>query len=212
LGFFSRKTGISQLVCLQSLKVLPASLSLSEEAKPMKSLVILCLLICALTASAQYDPNYKFEEPEPLVNIGLGLGLDYGGFGGKISAFPHKNFGVFAGVGYNLLKAGYNVGGLVRLRPGKKVCPMITAMYGYNAVIIVEGADEWNKAYYGPSFGGGIELNFSNKQNFMNFGLLIPLRPQNYRDAMDALLSNPSIEMTEALPFTISVGYHFKLH
>jgi hypothetical protein len=179
---------------------------------PMKSLLAFLFLLCGITASAQYDPNYKFEEPENPFNLGLGIGLDYGGIGAKFSGFPVKNFGVFAGVGYNLMKVGYNFGGTVRILPAKKVCPILTGMYGYNGVIVVDGGSQYNKVYYGPSFGGGIELHFSNRQNFMNFGLLIPIRPQSFYDDIDALKVNPAISgITDPPPFGISVGYHFKL-
>jgi hypothetical protein len=179
----------------------------------MRFLLSISFLICAISASAQYDPNYKFEEPENPFNLGIGTGLDYGGIiGARFSGFPIKHFGVFAGVGYNLVKVGYNFGGIVRILPGKKVCPVVTGMYGYNATIIIIGGSQYNKVYYGPTFGGGIELHFSNRQKFMNFGLLIPLRSQTFYDDVDALKNNPAIQdVSEPIPFGISIGYHFKI-
>jgi hypothetical protein len=184
----------------------------------MKTLLTTLFVLSALIVSAQYDPDYKKnnknveDEPESPFNVGIGIGMDYGGLGGKISGFPLKNFGLFAGVGYNLVKAGYNVGGIVRILPGKKVCPIITGMYGYNAVIVVQGASQYDKVYYGPTFGGGIELHFGNKQKFMSFGLLVPIRSQEFYDDWDALKANPGIvDTTDPLPVGISVGYHFKL-
>lgn len=180
----------------------------------MKKYFTVALIFATLAANAQYDPDYKKNQPEASsspFNIGLGIGLDYGTFGAKASGFPVKNFGVFAAVGYNLVNVGYNFGGIGRILPGKKICPYLTAMYGNNAVIKVIDANQYDKSYNGPTFGGGIELHFRSNQNFMNFGLLVPLRSEEFYDDWDALRANPSIETSELLPVGISVGYHFTI-
>lgn len=177
----------------------------------MKYVLTGVFALCTLLAAAQYDPDYKAKEPESPVNVGLGIGLDYGGLGAKFSVFPIKNFGLFGGVGYNLVKAGVNGGGIVRILPAKKVCPYLTGMYGYNAIAVISGGPQYNKVFYGPTFGGGIELRFRNNQNFMNFGLLIPIRSEEFYDYADYLSNLPGItDITEPPPFGISVGYHFK--
>lgn len=181
----------------------------------MKNLLTSVFILTAFVVNAQYDPDYKKKiqqeelEASPF-NFGFGIGIDYGIFGVKAAGFPVKNFGLFAGVGYNLYKVGYNFGGIGRILPGKKVCPYVTGMYGVNAVIVVMGADEYNEQYTGPTFGGGIELRVGQNQNFMNFGLLVPVRSQEYYDDWDIVTSNPSIDYTDPLPVGISVGYHFK--
>jgi hypothetical protein len=145
------------------------------------------------------------------VNLGLGMGLDYGGFGGRFSFVPAKNFALFAGFGYNLLDLGYNVGGTFRMLPDKRICPTISAMYGYTAVIKIDGAAQFNKTYYGPSFSFGIEFRPQNK-GYWNLELIVPVRPKEYHDTMDALKDDPDIEIkSEPLPIGICVGYHFWL-
>lgn len=181
----------------------------------MKNLLVILFIFHGLIAHAQYDPDYKknlqSEEPESPISLGFGLGLDYGLFGARVSGFPLKHFGLFAGAGYNLYKLGYNLGGIGRILPGKKVCPYITGMYGINSVIVVVDADHYNEQYTGPTFGGGIELNFSNKRSFMNFGLLIPVRPQEFYDDWDVVKADPRIDVvSDPLPVGISVGYHLR--
>jgi hypothetical protein len=213
LSFFAAKNIISQLVCPQSIKLLlTLIIFVSKNAKLMKFLLAGMFALCSLLAVAQYDPDYKAKEPESPLNVGLGLGMDYGGLGVKFSAFPVKYFGLFGGAGYNLVKAGLNGGAILRVLPAKKVCPYVTGMYGYNGVILVQNADQYNKVYYGPTFGGGIELHFRSNQNFMNFGLLVPLRSQKFYDDWDVVKSLPGItNVSDPLPFGISIGYHFKL-
>ncbi len=174
----------------------------------MKKIIISLLVLASFCVHAQdyYELPTEEEEMSP-VNFGVGLGLSYGGIGARLSAFPIPNVGVFGAVGYNLHKAGYNVGGIVRVLPKKRVCPVVMGMYGYNAVIIVTGADEYNKTYYGTSFGGGVEIRFRNS-TFLNLELLMPVRSQEWRDDFDFLLNNPAIEITEPLPVTFSIGYH----
>jgi hypothetical protein len=160
----------------------------------------------------QYDENFEFRESLDIdVSIGIGLGFDYGGIGGKLMFAPVKYVSLFGAIGYNLNGAGYNGGLVVRILPDNKVCPYVTGMYGYNAVIVIDGLSEKNRTYYGPTFGGGIELRMKNR-NFWNFGLSFPLRSAEFRDDMDDLKKNPNIiNLSDPAPVQISIGYHFQI-
>jgi hypothetical protein len=184
------------------------------QSNLMKNLLAVLFICTAFMAYGQYDPNYKkqYQAPNSPFNFGVGLGLDYGAIGVKFSGYPAKHFGLFAGVGYNFVKVGYNLGGIGRILPDKKVCPYVTGMYGSNSVIIVQNASHYNKVYYGPTLGGGIELHFGTGENFMNFGLLIPIRSQQFYDDWDRIKLLPGMtDATDPLPVGISVGYHFRL-
>src|SRR5687768_8932303 len=119
----------------------------------MKKILVAILLFSAIHSHAQYE----WEEEEYKANFGFGMGISYGGFGGRLSVLPAKQVALFAAGGYNLNGFGYNLGAEVRLLPGKKVVPVLLAMYGYNGVIVVRGAEQYNKTYYGPTMGGGVE-------------------------------------------------------
>jgi hypothetical protein len=169
-----------------------------------------CFIVPSL-AQQKGDNVAADDENESTFNLGLGLGLDYGGIGLKLAVSPEKHIGIFGGLGYNIHKAGYNFGAIIRLAPDKHVVPILTAMYGYNAVIVVKGAEQLNKTYYGPSFGGGVEINSYSGKSFWNIELLVPVRSQEFKDDFDAIDSNPSITIKAPLPITFSVGYHFRL-
>lgn len=174
----------------------------------MKKITLILALLATFTyCHAQY---FELSEDEAsYADLGFGLGLGYGGIGGRLTAWPAKPVGLFAGVGYNLNSAGWNLGGILRVLPDKKVRPILVAMYGYNGVIVIVDAPEKNKTYYGASFGGGIELHQRNGQNYFNFELIFPVRKQQFHDDIRSL-SNSGISISEPPPFTIGIGYHFK--
>ncbi|MBL7857853.1 MAG: hypothetical protein JNM57_09200 [Cyclobacteriaceae bacterium] len=176
----------------------------------MKTIIVItCLIVMQLPVMAQdQDPSAEWSK----VNIGLGIGIDYGGFGGRFTVLPAERFGLFLGLGYNLVGAGYNVGATYRFLPAKRVCPTINAMYGYNGVIKVQNASQFDKAYYGASIGGGVEFRTRNPKNYFNLELIIPFRPQAFYDDVDDLKNNSAIEFqTEPIPIAFSIGYHFGL-
>lgn len=175
-----------------------------------KIVLVFCLILisAALFGQAAEAPiMYNAKN-----NIGLGAGLDYGGFGIRYTYMPAPKVGVFGSLGYILVGPGYNFGANYKFSPDRRVTPYLTGMYGYNAAIKIVGASQWDKIYYGPSFGFGVEVKRRNKtKNFWNFALLVPVRSAEYKSDMDVLLNNPDIEISELLPITFSIGFHFGL-
>ena len=174
------------------------------------------LIVCAPLALAAQDYVQPQKPPSSNSlewNLGLGLGIDYGGFGAQVQCRPAPPLVMFAGVGYALAGFGYNVGAQGRILPNAKWCPFVAAMYGYNAVIVVKGADQYNGIYYGPSVGVGLEDHRrDNAANFWRFELILPFRPQEFQDDIDALKKNPAIDIkSEPPPVSFSVAYHFGL-
>jgi hypothetical protein len=181
-------------------------------------LLALVLLLCAIHLHAQDEPvaepkgDYEYEERGPYANLGVGIGLDYGGVGARLSVLPLRAVALFGAVGYNFNGAGFNGGVSFQLLPKKRVTPTLKVMYGYNAVIVVKGADQYNKTYNGLTFGGGIQLKSRNGNNFFSAALLIPIRSQEFHYDMNALQNNSSITgLTDLPPIAISIGYHFKI-
>ena len=174
----------------------------------MKNVFTSIFLFAALTSFAQYELDE--EEEESKANLGIGIGIPYGGIGARLSFLPVKNLSLFAGGGYNLEGFGYSAGATVRLAPSKRVVPSLVAMYGYNSVIVVQGLEELNKTYFGPTVGAGMEIHKRNGQNFISIELLVPFRSQEFKDDMDFLRNSPEIEITDPWPVLFSFGYHMK--
>jgi len=142
---------------------------------------------------------------------GLGTGFDYGGlFGAKIEYLPVKNFGVFGGVGYALITAGWNVGATYKILPDKQISPNLMLLYGYNGVIKVVGASDYNMTSYGVTFGGNVDVTLGSTGSKLSIGLFIPIRSQKFKDNYDDIKNDPNIEIKNALiPIGISLGYNF---
>lgn len=183
-------------------------------------LTLFCLLWCVCFAHAQYDPDYKKKSASEAsaddtnfsASLGVGLGLDYGGvLGVRLTVLPSKYAGLFAGGGYNLNGLSYNVGGIFRLMPGKSICPFVAGMYGYNAVIVIAGASQFNKTYYGSSIAFGAEFPMNDGKNFLSAGLIIPFRSDEFDNDVNALKRNSAIELNDPSPVLISVGYHVRI-
>lgn len=146
--------------------------------------------------------------------FGIGLGLEYGGIGIQAEYLPSKYLGIFAGGGYNLLDPAFNVGVNMKLLPGKKFCPTLTAMYGYNAVLKLKDFTgtllSHSKTYFGPTIGAGVEIRVSkNDKDKFSFGIRVPFRNKEFRDKYNALKDAGHKFDPDILPVTFSIGYHF---
>jgi hypothetical protein len=176
----------------------------------MKYLFFFFTLMSAITTAAQEYTRYDVPQAESKMNIGLGIGLDYGGIGGRITFLPLKKLAVFGGIGYALVDFGYNVGAQFRFTPDKTVCPTFGLMYGYNGIIKVQNASEYDKVYYGTSLSGGIEIHFGGRDNFMNVELVVPFRSKAFYDDWDRIKQQSNISIvSDPLPIAFSIGYHF---
>ena len=142
-------------------------------------------------------------------NIGVGGGISYGGIGARFTYMPNEILGLFGSLGYNLDELGYNVGAQFHVPSKKKLSVYITGMYGYNTVLIVDAIImETKTTYFGFTTGLGCEFRLKEK-SFLSAEVLLPFRPQSYKDAVDDLKSI-NYEIKEPLPLLFCIGYHFK--
>jgi len=156
-------------------------------------------------------PSRALESEYSYFRFGAGLGIDYGGIGGRISFLPEKHLSIFLAGGYALVGFGFNGGAMVKTSPDKRVSPYFSAFYGYNAAIAftVVGGSQNNKLYNGFSLGAGIHLKSRRTPtNYWLFGLVVAFRSSEF-DRDFTALQNSGIGLMKPLPVNISVGYHF---
>lgn len=171
----------------------------------MKKTLIITLILSNLISFSQEDfKKDKFA-------IGFGIGQMYGGVGTQLNYEIINNVELFTAFGYNLNDLGLN-GGVKYKFLDKRTKPFITAMYGYNTVLIIENQSNLNKTFYGLTIGAGIDIKSKKKSNFWTFSLLAPIRPNDVIIYKTDLMNNNGVEFKRSLfPFTLSIGYMFKL-
>jgi len=172
----------------------------------MKNLLkILCIIVCLL-----YFESHIYGQEVSKKYFGFGLGLDYGGYGGKIEFLPVKNFGIFGSLGYIFFREGWNLGFTCKILPLKKVSPNLLYFYGFNGALIVEGASHFNTVSYGVTVGANLDIKVNNKGDKFSLGFFIPMRSSNFLDRYNEVKNNGSISMkNELLLYTISLGFNF---
>jgi hypothetical protein len=157
------------------------------------------------------------EVRRDILSLGIGLGMDYGGIGGSLLIYPQQNIGIFGGVGYAFAGTAYNMGVKLRMVSKTSKSPVVfyvLAMYGYNAAIAVLNASQYNKIFYGPTIGLGIDIGARpNKSGYWSLGLFFPVRGDEVDKYFTDLKNNHNIEIKNSLwPVAISIGYRFKLY
>lgn len=154
-----------------------------------------------------------FSSSKGKAAMGLGMGLPYGGFGGRLNVNPADQLALFVGIGYNLVGVGANFGAQYIFPSKKQTEFFLTGMYGYNAVIKIQEAENLNDSFSGVSAGLGIRINSFHKEGaFWDFGLLVPARSQDYKNSIDDLQNNPNItDLIKPWPVQFFFGYNFPL-
>ena len=180
---------------------------------------MLALLSVAIQLEAQEISPDEFQVTRQLdyMSIGLGGGLDHGGFGANFLYYTNKNVGVFGGVGYALAGVGFNAGAKFRYVSDKaksKIDPYCLVMYGYNAAIAVSGGKQYNKLFYGPTVGVGIDFRGKpKKKTYWTLAILLPIRSSDVGDYIDDLEDNHGVEFSNGLlPVAFSISYRFILN
>jgi hypothetical protein len=182
------------------------------------SVALLLLLSLALSANAQEQSTKKETSfsgmPNKQIGLGVGGGLEYGGFGLNVIAYPDPHFGLFLGVGYAIAGPGYNLGMKFMLcsdQPKHRTLGFAQLMYGYNAGVVVTNASKFNKVFYGPSMGLGVDIHSrKHPTNCWSFGINLPYRSQKIDSYIEELKLEQGFEENyNPLPVTFSVGIRF---
>lgn len=170
----------------------------------MRSVLSLLFLFLTLNTYSQPSKNYRLNG-----YAGFGAGLDFGGLGIRGEHIPADWVGLFAGVGYNFSGFGWNTGVNLKFTPEAKATPFLTAMFGYNTVLLIEASgEEYVNVYYGISAGGGIDIFMGKNRNKLSVGALVPFRGEKYKSELDYFRQR-RFTITDPLPVLFSIGFHF---
>lgn len=170
----------------------------------MKNSLILLFILCFWmgSLSAQHLSTSKGYS-----SLGLGLGLPYGGLGMKLGYNTADHVTLFGGLGYNMVGIGAN-GGVQLSIPNKAPTEFyFTGMYGYNTAMIITDRSAAGRTFAGPSLGTGLKINsVITKGNFWDVGLLVPIRSQNYKNAIQEMTLK-----SKPWPVLFYFGYNYNI-
>lgn len=177
-------------------------------------MLVLIGLMLMLVSGIEAQTVSQDRQDIDIISLGLGIGLDYGGFGVNALYCPHENLGLYAGLGYALAGTGVNAGMKLRFVPRTQKTRLSgfgLLMYGYNAAIVVMDDSEHNKLFYGPSAGVGIDYRRKHAgKGYWSFALLLPFRNASVGEYMDELETKHNIQFeNELIPVGVSIGYRF---
>lgn len=177
--------------------------------KNLSLTILFCLFLISLHGNAQDE--ILLPRTIDATSFGMGVGLDYGGIGGNVMIYPQRNIGIFGGFGYALAGFGYNVGTKLRIISKKStIDPFAMAMYGYNAAIYVKDASTYDKLFYGPTLGVGLDFHSRRKSSYWSLALIVPIRSSSVNTYIDDLKDHHGVTFKNELPpIGISVGYRF---
>ena len=149
------------------------------------------------------------------ISAGFGLGLDYGGLGANILMYPHKNLGLFFGLGYNFVKVGVNSGIKARIILGNSnsnIGLSALAMYGYNAAIGIRDFPELSRVFYGFSSGIGIDYRpMGGTDDYAFIGFYLPFRKPEVQEYIDELESSGFTFDRKLSPVLVAIGYRITI-
>ena len=156
----------------------------------------------SLQQTMQSQTQSQNEKQNRQIYLGLGMGLDYGGLGVKIELLPVKYFGLFVGLGYNLVSCGWNIGVTYKIQPDDRISPNLMFFYGYNAVLI-DRDYRYGITSYGITIGGNMDFKVGSSGSKWSVGLFVPFRSKQFLDSYD------SNSQSVLWPILFSVGYNF---
>jgi len=148
------------------------------------------------------------------LDLGTGLGLDYGGLVGiNLAYIPIPYISVFIATGWELITLGWNTGIKFHVLPqdSKHVFRLnFKAMYGVNGATVIIGASEYEKAFVGFTPGIGFEFMFgSQKKNGFDFDLNFPIHGSDFDNQLKRIRADSRVaSFNDPLPVAFSLGYH----
>lgn len=186
-----------------------------------KWIVSLVLLVISVGSFANEQDSITKLVREDRLSLGLGVGLNYGMLGANFLAYPQKNIGLFAGVGFLFGEYGYCGGAKIRYISKSNYAianPFLIGMYGVNAFVIMKNELKYETLYMNTVFNGftfGAGLDFYSKpkrKGYFSLAVLFPQRTSEFHNHIETLKADPRVTLENNVwPFTLSLGYRLRV-
>ncbi len=197
---------------LESYRLSTFTIMIFRKYKSASKVVI--LLICLSWSFLGNSQEHPLSSQKGQSSFGFGLGLPYGGFGFQFAGNFSDGLQLFAGLGYQLVNLGYQVGCRAIFQSQNNTQLYFSGMYGTNAVIKIDGLRHYNKVYSGITFGTGLKIDLPRSEgNYWNIGLLVPLRSDRFKQDKATVKSDRRVaDLKDPLPILIEAGFCFALN
>jgi hypothetical protein len=171
--------------------------------------LIFFIILFILPAYNQYrERKQKIRSGD----IGVGAGIDYGGYGMQINQFLGPVC-IMGGYGYNQVYF-MPFGGIKYYMPLEEYdlnfAPYVKVIYGYNSVIIIKNGP--SEFYWGLTPGIGTEVRFGKTKSYgFNIDINIPVRTKRFKRDLDYYKLIYSDYKKDFLPVALSLGLQVSL-
>jgi hypothetical protein len=178
------------------------------NSKKIFFLLLLNVLISNLATAKNQEKDTLATKRK--IYLGAGVGINYGAFGVQANYLLADRIRFAAGYGANGYDMVWNLGMYLRIIDLGRFTPTFSYMYGYQNFINLKEVALFNKAYYGSSFGVGVEIWNRKKVNYLHIQGIYHVNSSELIDNLRALElvynTNPDISS-----WAFSVGMHFGL-
>jgi hypothetical protein len=171
-------------------------------------ILIVASFIHADDAEARRSRSRRFGNTSAVSSYGLGLGIPYGVLGCNVDREIAPNLHLTGGIGTTILAGvGYNAGLKYYLvPPGQSFRPRVSAYYGINSMVYVEGpwGYEESESYTGLTLGVGAQWMWGKTQsNGIDFDIMYIATSSWDLDELERY----GIEVEEPGNIKISIGW-----
>ena len=186
----------------------------------MKAFYIISLAILLSVSNSFSQDNItntdtsEIKSNTPKLTFGIGLGIDYGGFGTQFKVKFFNAIEAYMGIGHNTNNFNISIGTSVSFFKKSFLQPKFSLTYGTTHLIIIEKASQYNESFQGFAFGIGANIFFNKRTgNHFSLGLNILPPSQEFIQATNQLRKDPNVSITEqARDWGITIGYHMSIN
>lgn len=168
-------------------------------------------VIDSYSFSPPQNPHVDTTVFQTRVSLGLGVGINYGGFGAQANYLFGNNFRISAGYGTNLVKMNYSLGISYRFLSKSTFCPVLSYAYGYHKTVYDRENVEKSTSYNGSSIGLGLEIWNNQRDSYFLINAFLPIETINNIKSNTIENSSKFYQLLNSNPIVFSVGYHLAI-
>lgn len=145
-------------------------------------------------------------------SVGVGLGVPYGVLGVSGDLAVHDHVSLTVGIGTTIFAGvGYNAGAKLFFMPSsRRWRPRVSAYYGTNSMIVIEGSTSSAEKFLGLTLGAGVQRTFgASGRHGIDLDLMIVTTNGGMQEEMERLEDQHGVMIPEPGRVKVSTGYRY---